>query len=47
VEQPLAVVLERVRPCDIGSRVLPNLDKVYAFLKEHQQLRSSTTRTRT
>jgi len=38
-EQPLAVVLERVRQRDIGTRVRPNLDKVYAFLKEQQHLR--------
>jgi hypothetical protein len=38
-EQPLAAVLERVRQRDIGARVRPNLDKVYAFLKDHEQLR--------
>jgi hypothetical protein len=38
-EQPLAAVLERVRQRDIGSRVAPNLDKVYAFLREHDHLR--------
>ena len=38
-EHALAVVLERVRQCDIGARVMPNLDTVYAFLKQHQQLR--------
>ena len=38
-EQPLAVALERVRQRDIGARVRPNLDKVYAFLKEHPHLR--------
>ena len=38
-EQPLAAVLERVRQRDIGTRVRPNLDQVYAFLKEHQGLR--------
>ena len=38
-EQPLAAVLERVRQRDIGTRVRPNLDQVYAFLKEHPDLR--------
>ena len=38
-EQPLAAVLERVRQGDIGARVRANLDKVYAFLKDHEQLR--------
>jgi len=38
-EQPLAAVLERVRQRDIGARVMPNLDKVYAFLKTHQDVR--------
>jgi len=38
-EQALAAVLERVRQRDIGTRVRPNLDKVYAFLKEHADLR--------
>jgi len=38
-EQPLAAVLERVRRREIGARVVPNLDKVYAFLKLHQELR--------
>ena len=38
-EQPLAAVLERVRQRDIGTRVRPNLDHVYAFLKEHPDLR--------
>jgi hypothetical protein len=38
-EQPLAAVLERVQQRDIGTRVRPNLDQVYAFLKEHPDLR--------
>jgi effector-binding domain-containing protein len=38
-EQPLAAVLERVRQRDIGSRVRPNLDTVYAFLREREDLR--------
>ncbi len=38
-EQSLAAVLERVRQRDIGTRVRPNLDQVYAFLKEHADLR--------
>ena len=38
-EQPLAAVFERVRQRDIGTRVRPNLDQVYAFLKEHPDLR--------
>jgi hypothetical protein len=40
VEQSaLTVVLERVRQQDIATRVRPNLDKVYAFLRSHGDLR--------